>query len=505
MAIFLKKLQGLALRLTSNKEFWAVFTVSIIALALRLYKLGANDLWYDEVYSVLISKDSFSIWNPPVYFVILHYWIKLFGVSEFALRFPSLIFSVLSIPFVFLLGKIIFNRRAGFYASVIMCLSSFHLWYAQETRPYSLSVLLSVMSTYYLYRFLKEGKVRLGIAYALVSVFGLYSDVSHYHLFLLSIQLFSVVILAKRRNYLKLFLIFCAISLVFALRLEHFISKLSYIKNGFWIPPPSLKSLLFTLENFNLGYNVSVGLYLFSDLLVLIMLGFAFLSFGKEKEKRKGLIFMILLSFLPLGLAYGFSKIFFSVYLDRAFIVFSPYYYLLIGLGLNYLKNKWLKMVILLVGLAVLFISLSSYYRNIMPVGPDHHSGVTLKKSFKSALRFIEANFQPGDKIMHTNSSPREIFGFYSRDKEIHQNFLFASKMVDSDWNRPYRQGLGVLSVEDLVYINFRRIWVVSCDWQRGEKLDKNSEAVNSEMRRKYKLDLSLEFDGLWIYRYLKI
>ncbi|MFA5224387.1 MAG: glycosyltransferase family 39 protein [Candidatus Omnitrophota bacterium] len=482
-----------------------VLAISITALALRLYHLGANDLWYDEVYSVLISRDSFSIWNPPIYFAVLHYWIKLFGVSEFSLRFPSLIFSVLSIPFVFLLGKTVFNRRVGFYASVIMCLSSFHLWYAQEARPYSLSVLLSIMSTYYLYRFLKEERIGLGIVYALVSVFGLYSDVSHYHLFLLLIQLFSVAILTKRRNYLKLFLIFCAISLVFALRLEYFISKLAYIKNGFWIPSPSLKSLLFTLENFNLGYNVSIWLYWFSDFLVLIIFGFVFLALWKEKENRRRLIFMLLLAFLPLGLAYGFSKIFFSVYLDRAFIVFSPYYYLLIGFGLNYLKNKWLKMAILFACLVALFISLSSYYRNLMPVGPDHHSGVTLKKSFKPVLRFIEDNFQPGDRIMHTNSSPREIFGFYSRNKEVRQDFLFTSKMVDSDWNRPYRQGLGVLNVDDLDYVNFRRIWVVSCDWQRGEKLDKNSEAVNSEMRRKYKLDLSLEFDGLWIYRYLKI
>jgi len=204
----LKKLQGLVSRLTSNREFWMVLAISITALALRLYHLGANDLWYDEVYSVLISRDSFSIWNPPIYFAVLHYWIKLFGVSEFSLRFPSLIFSVLSIPFVFLLGKTVFNRRVGFYASVIMCLSSFHLWYAQEARPYSLSVLLSIMSTYYLYRFLKEERIGLGIVYALVSVFGLYSDVSHYHLFLLLIQLFSVAILTKRRNYLKLFLIF---------------------------------------------------------------------------------------------------------------------------------------------------------------------------------------------------------------------------------------------------------------------------------------------------------
>ncbi|MDP2924726.1 MAG: glycosyltransferase family 39 protein [Candidatus Omnitrophota bacterium] len=197
MTIF-KEMQGLKLKLIVNKEFWAILIITIIAFGLRLYRLGASDLWYDEVWSVLISKNFLYNWNPPLYFSFLYYWIKLFGVSEFAIRFPSLVFSVASIPSIFFLGKQIFNNRVGLYASLIMCLSSFHLWYAQEARPYSLVVLLSILSTYYLYRFLKEEKIKLGIIYILFSILGIYSDTTFYYLFLLFTQLLAAVIFIKK-------------------------------------------------------------------------------------------------------------------------------------------------------------------------------------------------------------------------------------------------------------------------------------------------------------------
>ncbi|MCX5698170.1 MAG: glycosyltransferase family 39 protein [Candidatus Omnitrophica bacterium] len=408
-------------------------------------------------------------------------------------------------PAYFFLGKQIFNSRVGLYASLVMCLSSFHLWYAQEARPYSLSVLLSILSAYFLYRFLTEGKIKLGFIYVLFFILGFYSNITYYHLFLLAAQLLAAVIFIRKNIYLKLFPFFCLIFLAFSLRLEFFISKFLYVKGGFWIPVPSLKSLISTLENFNLGYNVSVGLYWFSDLIVLIILVAGFLTLRQKKSGRKNFIFVTVLSFLPLALAFGFSKIFFPVYLDRGLIIFSPYYYLLLGVGIGYLGNKRLTKIILSAFLMILLISLSSYYRNLMPVGPEHHHGVILKKPFKPALRFIENNFKLGDIIMHTNSSSQEVFKFYSSNKEIAQNFLFAPKMIDSSWNRPYESGLGNVNVKELASINAKRIWVVSCDWQRGKELDKNSEAVNSEMSKLYKLDLSLEFDGLWVYRYLKL
>ncbi|MDD5771743.1 MAG: glycosyltransferase family 39 protein, partial [Candidatus Omnitrophica bacterium] len=336
--ITFKTAHDLTSRLVRSREFWAIFILSAIAFGLRFYRLGANDLWYDEVYSVLISRDSLAIWNPPVYFIILHYWIKLFGASEFALRFPSLVFSVLSIPMLYILGKMIFDRRAGFYAGLIMCLSSFHIWYAQEARPYSLSVFLSILTTYYLFRFLKEGKLVQGGLYAFFTVAGIYSDISHYYLFLLLIQLLAAVIFIKKNLYLRLFLVLCGVSLISALRLEFFISKFLYIKDGFWIPSPSLRSLIFTLENFNSGYNVPAWLYRFSDILVLAILAWSFVNYRKAQGKTMGLIVAGMLSFLPLGLAYVFSKVFFPIYLERAFIIFSPYYYLLIGFGINYIS-----------------------------------------------------------------------------------------------------------------------------------------------------------------------
>ena len=499
-----KEMQGLKSKLIVNKEFWAILIISIIAFGLRLYRLGACDLWYDEVCSVLNSKNFLHDWNPPLYFIILHYWIKLFGVSEFTLRFPSLVFSVISIPCLFFLGKQIFNRRVGLYASLVMCLSSFHLWYAQEARPYSLSVLLSILSTYFFYRFLTEGKIKLGIIYILFFILGLYSNVTYYHLFLLSTQLLAVVIFIRKNIYLKLFSFFCLIFLVFSLRLGHFISKFLYANGGFWIPTPSLKSPIITIENFNLGYNVSAGLYWFSDLIVLIILALVFLTVIRKKEWKRNFIFVAILSFLPLALAFVFSKIFFPVYLDRGLIIFSPYYYLLLGLGIDYLENKRLKKIIASSFLVILLISLSSYYRNVMTAGSEHHLGVVLKKPFKPALKFIENNFKLGDLVMHTNYSSQEVFKFYSKNKEIAQNFIFASKMIDSTCNRPYKSSAENVNVNELASIDANRVWVVSCDWERGKELDKNSKTVNSEMSKKYKLDLSLEFDGLWVYRYVK-
>ena len=481
-----------------------ILVISLVALVLRLYRLGGNDLWYDEIYSVLISNNFLTDWNPPVYFAFLHYWIKLFGLSEFSLRFPSLIFSVVSIPCLFFLGKKIFNRQVGLYGALMMSLSGFHLWYAQEARPYSLSVLLSILSTYYLYRFIKEGKIKFGFVYVLFSVLGLYTNITYYHLFLILIQFLAVVVFIKKKFFLKLIVLLSLIFCFFVLRLDLFISKLLYVKVGFWIPEPTLKSLLFTLENFNLGYSASCGLYWFSNLIALIILILGLSVLQEKGEYRRNYVFLILLSFLPLLLAYVFSKNIFSIYLDRGLIIFSPYYYLLLGANLNYLKNKWLKIILYCVFLVVLLINLPNYYRNAMPVGVKHHFGVIPRKPYQPALRFIEDNFKAGDMIVHTNSSTQEVFKFYSRDKEMEQMFLFAPKMIDSNWSRPYVPGTDIFRVEDLAVVNPKRIWVVSCDWQRGNELDENSQKVNFEMNKLYKLDLCLEFDGLWVHRYVK-
>ena len=68
-----------------------------LATSLQFWALDAQSLWYDEGFSVWLSEKSLSEIvaltaadiQPPLYYLLLHGWIKLVGKSEFALRFLS--------------------------------------------------------------------------------------------------------------------------------------------------------------------------------------------------------------------------------------------------------------------------------------------------------------------------------------------------------------------------------------------------------------------------------
>ena len=78
--------------------------------------------------------------NPPLYYSVLHGWLR-FGDSEAALRIPSMVFGVLTIPLVYALGRTIRDHRLGLVAALLFAISPFQVWYSQEARGYSLVTL----------------------------------------------------------------------------------------------------------------------------------------------------------------------------------------------------------------------------------------------------------------------------------------------------------------------------------------------------------------------------
>ena len=87
--------------------------ILLLGFALCLYRLGYQSLWYDEGVSVFLAQKSLSALtahtagdiHPPLYYYLLHLWIRLAGASEFSLAFLSLTFGVLLIALLFLLGR----------------------------------------------------------------------------------------------------------------------------------------------------------------------------------------------------------------------------------------------------------------------------------------------------------------------------------------------------------------------------------------------------------------
>src|SRR3954464_12855628 len=132
----------------------ALTLLIVVSLALRTGALTTG-YWIDEGIAVgiashplgdiprILGQDG----NPPLYYVLLHVWMLGFGDGETATRALSLVFGLLAIPASSWAGSRVFDRRAGFVAAAGAAGAPFLTYYAQETRMYSLVVLLSVLAS----------------------------------------------------------------------------------------------------------------------------------------------------------------------------------------------------------------------------------------------------------------------------------------------------------------------------------------------------------------------
>jgi mannosyltransferase len=111
--------------------------------------------WIDEGLSVGIARHSFfdipgvlrQDGSPPLYYMLLHFWIGLFNAREDATHALSLIFATLTIPVGLWTGWKLFGRWTGIVTGIICAANPFLTAYAQETRMYSLVVLESLLCT----------------------------------------------------------------------------------------------------------------------------------------------------------------------------------------------------------------------------------------------------------------------------------------------------------------------------------------------------------------------
>jgi len=152
--------------------------VILVGFGLRVYRLGAQSLWYDEGFSVWLARQplpaiTFGDFNPPLYYYLLHFWVSAAGSGEFAVRFPSAFFGVLTVAATFALGAAVFGPTAGLAGAALAAASPFLIWYSQEARMYALGVLLGVVASWLAWQGF-NGR-RTWAAYALAVAAGAYT------------------------------------------------------------------------------------------------------------------------------------------------------------------------------------------------------------------------------------------------------------------------------------------------------------------------------------------
>ena len=150
-----------------KKKIAKILLLFLLALGLfyRLYGLEQNySFWTDENHVAIFVRAILERGRPVLAngyhtgaYQWLLYWLgaisaKIFGLNEFALRFPAAIFGVLTIGVVYLLGKKIFSRKAGFIAAFLTAFLNIEILFSRQARPYQALQFFYVLSAYFLYQ-----------------------------------------------------------------------------------------------------------------------------------------------------------------------------------------------------------------------------------------------------------------------------------------------------------------------------------------------------------------
>lgn len=143
----------------SHAERWLLpvaLALLLLACALRLARLGEQAVWWDEAWSIWVAQQPFDQTteltardvHPPLYQWALHGWVRLAGISEFAARYLSLLWGVLTCALVCALGRRLGGARAGLLALTAAAASAFLIHWAQETRMYAQAAALTALAAY---------------------------------------------------------------------------------------------------------------------------------------------------------------------------------------------------------------------------------------------------------------------------------------------------------------------------------------------------------------------
>lgn len=327
--------------------------LTLLALLLRLPYL-TQSLWLDEAIEALALKGYYgplssymlSDFQPPLYHYLLQAWTSLFGYSELTLRLPSLLAGVGLTVVVIKLGSLLYTKRVGYIAGLLVATNPLLIYYSQEGRTYMLTTLFVMTSFYFLARLLqdKNSTTLSTIYYVLSTTASLWTS---YLAWFVAVLELAFLLYNNRPKLALLSLLSLATLLLWLPSLLHSLSLGlgDAAANPEWgrvVGGVSVKAVALTFVKTAIG-RISFTPPWFYGLVVLVLATLHILIVRRASPVHH-LIYLALASLLPSLLisffvpAYSYTRVLFVV----------PFYLLLLALGLSHLPRRYAGVVVLL-------------------------------------------------------------------------------------------------------------------------------------------------------------
>lgn len=385
--------------------------IIILGSFLRFYRLDSDSFSTIEATTVMISRMPINkiihnclAWGHfPTYYIVMHFWIKLFGEGEFSMRFIPVIFGTASIYIIFLISNKILNKKNCLIATFIFAMSPINLYWSQEAKMYNISSFFAIASVLFLLSALENNYIKSWIHYAfsflLAFVFS-FSSISA----LAFESLFVFLFYRKNKRIIKKF--FITLFLIIAFLMPLILSLILSTRKAIKVPWDSFsyqKSVLTIFDLFGSIYPVNKMYYSNSSIFLKSILYYSpffllFLAFkgsyeifsrsfqrSNMKQIKFLLLFWILIPIL---------NIVFYVFLKRRFLENLGYivfilgsYYILIAIGVVSFKKKFIRYLFL----SVLFFCIIFAVFN-------YHS-FNKQDKWRESVSYIEKRLRPDEIV----------------------------------------------------------------------------------------------------------
>jgi len=383
--------------------------IFLLAFLLRVFHLSHESIWLDEGISIAMAKLSVSdMFNkllvdsmPPLHYLLLHYWITVFGDGEFSVRFLSLLFSMATIAFSYLLAKKLFNEKVALWLAFFLAVSVFHIEYAQETRNYSMIAFFSVSSLYFLVRW-KEKHSLWNILFFVLScllllythILGVFWVMAFNLYFVLSKYWWKETSQISLKTWVGSQLV---ILLFFAPWIKIFFAQSASWNQNSWMPLPSLRDILATSTTYAGSY------------FLLLIFGILFLkSLDTFKENKSRFIFTTFFLIIPTLLLLLSCFLLDSIYLQKYTIASSLFFFILSALGMERYRDGKIQRWILICFLFATAIKLYDYY------------SVSRKEQWRQAVEHVEERAVSGDVVLvDAGYCIKNAYEYYAKRKDV--------------------------------------------------------------------------------------
>jgi uncharacterized membrane protein len=342
---------------------------------LRIYKLGAQKLWVDELYTAQLIEGGLSkIWQTALIDVLhpvsmLPFWLvgEFLGDSPAKLRLVSLLASLIALFLFYFLSRKELDDKSALTASWFFAISPLAVYYAQEARPYALG-LMGVLLTMAAFSLLEKKKTPINWAIYTIAAC-LASQLYYLNTMIVGGQILALIILSDDRK--KTFIGGVIVVLLVTITIGPFALGALQITPG-WDQrtPLGFLSAMQTMLNGDIRISSSISRWMALSAVTIGLAIGIYHAFRDQSIRRKLIPFLF-----PIGLVILVAFVLLPIigknppkHDERAFLMILPSVLMCFGIGISQLTTQWKDRIILSVLIAVFTIasisSLTQYFNH---------------------------------------------------------------------------------------------------------------------------------------------